>query len=115
MNSVDEGAELRRDVRRIGELLGQTLVRQEGNHLLELVESVRRAVKENKEQEVLDQITDEQRVQLVRAFSTYFNLANVVEQRHRSKLLKDKNQSTWTSRAVDRIIEAQKTRPELSK
>ena len=41
-----DDAALRSDVRRLGDLLGQTLVRQEGPELLALVEEVRKAVRE---------------------------------------------------------------------
>ncbi|MTA86891.1 MAG: phosphoenolpyruvate carboxylase, partial [Actinobacteria bacterium] len=82
-----DDAGLRSDVRRLADLLGQTLVRQEGPELLELVEAVRKSVREGSSEEVLANITDEESVQLARAFSTYFNLANVAEQIHRARVL----------------------------
>jgi phosphoenolpyruvate carboxylase len=70
MTNQDEA--LRADVRRLGDLLGQTLVRQEGQELLDLVESVRKAVREGSGAEVLKDLSVEDSIQLVRAFSTYF-------------------------------------------
>ncbi len=105
---ANDDANLRSDVRRLGDLLGQSLVRQEGPELLELVEKVRKAVRDNGEDELLERITDDQAVDLVRAFSTYFHLANVAEQVHRSRVLAEarRDGKSWLSQAVDKIIEA---------
>jgi phosphoenolpyruvate carboxylase len=103
MNS--DNSALRNDVRKLGDLLGETLVRQEGSELLNLVESVRLAVREGKTEEVLTNLSVEKTASLVRAFSTYFNLANVAEQVDRVKVLaKEKNSSGgWISQAVTNI------------
>ena len=101
-------ATLRSDVRRLGDLLGQSLVRQEGEELLDLVESVRKSVREGGGVEILEKLSVEESVQLVRAFSTYFNLANVAEQVHRSRILAEvRNEGgSWLTRAVDKIEDA---------
>lgn len=107
--AADE-AGLRSDVRRLGDLLGQTLVRQEGPELLALVEDVRKAVKEGNGDEILAGLSVEDSVQLVRAFSTYFHLANVAEQVHRARVLAQARATggSWLARAVDRIESALK-------
>ena len=103
-----DDAGLRSDVRRLADLLGQTLVRQEGPELLELVEAVRKSVRKGSGEEVLANITDAESVQLARAFSTYLNLANVAEQIHRARVLSHSRATggSWLVRAVDRIEEA---------
>lgn len=100
-----DDAGLRSDVRRLGDLLGQTLVRQEGPELLVLVEKVRKAIREGDGVELLASLSVEDSVELVRAFSTYFHLANVAEQVHRSRVLADSRAEggSWIARAVDKI------------
>jgi len=100
---------LRADVRKLGDLLGESLVRQEGQELLELVEAVRKAVKDGGGDDLLSTLSIEQSVQLVRAFSTYFNLANVAEQVHRARVLADARAQggSWMAKAVDKIAAAQ--------
>jgi phosphoenolpyruvate carboxylase len=109
-NAPHDDAELRSDVRKLGDLLGQSLVRQEGVELLELVEAVRGAVREGGGQELLVNLSVEEEVQLVRAFSTYFHLANVAEQVHRSRIIAQSRaqNGSWISQTVEKIIEAQK-------
>lgn len=108
---------LRSDVRKLGELLGETLVRQEGPELLALVESVRMAVRAGGGEEILASLSVDDSVQLVRAFSTYFHLANVAEQVHRARVLQEERDASgsWITRAVDRIEEVQQSSKELGK
>jgi phosphoenolpyruvate carboxylase len=89
--------------------LGESLVRQEGQELLELVEAVRKAGKDGGGDDLLSKLSIEQSVQLVRAFSTYFNLANVAEQVHRARVLADARAQggSWMAKAVDKIAAAQ--------
>jgi phosphoenolpyruvate carboxylase len=117
---AEDDASLRSDVRQLGDLLGQTLVRQEGSELLDLVEQVRKSVREGSGEEILANLSVEDSVQLVRAFSTYFHLANVAEQVHRARVLADARATggSWMARAVDRIevaLKAQTPGHELSK
>jgi phosphoenolpyruvate carboxylase len=108
---VDESASLRGDVRRLGDLLGQSLVRHDGQALLDLVESVRKSVREGSGEEILKSLTTDEKVKLVRAFNVYFNLANVAEQVHRSRVLAEARNKggSWLSRAVDNVEESAKT------
>jgi phosphoenolpyruvate carboxylase len=87
-------AALRADIRRLGNQLGGTLVRQAGPELLDQVERVRTLARQlrrgHEHRAVADQLTEMLRdvpvltaIQLVRAFTTYFHLANVAEQVHR--------------------------------
>ena len=117
MSSSTENTSLRNDVRKLADLLGQTLARQEGEELLSLVEAVRLSVREGKQDEVLGKLTDAQTVSLVRAFSNYFNLANVAEQVDRTKVLAEQRKTigSWISRTVDRILKVQEATKDFDK
>ncbi len=88
---------MRADIRRLGGMLGDTLVRQAGPDLLDLVERVRRLARQSCEEaggsrtdelaELLSRVDVPTAVMLARAFSTFFQLANVAEQLHRSREL----------------------------
>ncbi len=113
----DSHAPLRRDIRALAALLGQTLVRQEGPDLLALIERVRHLIRNDREAaaELLAGLDPTGATPLARAFTTYFYLANVAEQVHRGRELTAirAEQGTWLSQAVDRIEAEGHTREQV--
>jgi phosphoenolpyruvate carboxylase len=104
-----DNAALRADIRRLGDLLGETLVRQEGQELLDLVEEVRALTRTEgaAAAALLEKTELETAAKLVRAFSTYFHLANVSEQVHRGRQLAEQRarEGSQLSRTADRLAE----------
>ena len=89
-------APLRRDVRLLGDLLGQVLVEQEDESLLADVEHVRALARAAREGAPHDELRDavaalplERQASVLRAFGLYFQLANVAEQHHRVRRLRE--------------------------
>src|SRR5260370_7730840 len=89
-------APLRRDVRLLGDLLGQVLVEQEDESLLADVEHVRALARSAREGAPHDDLAAavavlplERQASVLRAFALYFQLANVAEQQHRIRRRRD--------------------------
>jgi phosphoenolpyruvate carboxylase len=111
-NTSDDA--LRADIRRLGNQLGDALVRQHGPALLELVEQVRALGKSSRRggsteaaaqlDHLLGALPIEEVIPLVRAFTAYFYLANVAEQVHRIDQLPMDN--LGLSATIDRVLEA---------
>jgi phosphoenolpyruvate carboxylase len=109
--ALDDQAALRADVRRLGNLLGESLVRQEGPGLLELVERVRHLSRSDDAQDklalaaLLEGVDLETAARLVRAFGTYFHLANVTEQVHRARAMREERRlkGGWLAQAAERV------------
>jgi phosphoenolpyruvate carboxylase len=89
--SEAEHSALRADIRRLSTLLGRTVAAQHGDDVLDLVEQVRRLVREAPERgdtEIRDLLADLDpgtAAILGRAFATYFHLANLADQLHRAR------------------------------
>lgn len=109
--SAEADAALRSDIRRLGTLLGEALVRQEGQELLDLVEEVRALVRTDSAAAVaerLGQLDTSTGIKLGRAFSTYFHLANITEQVHRARELRAARAATggWLRQTAELIRDA---------
>lgn len=106
----ESNSALRADIRRLGDLLGETLVRQDGPELLELVERVRALTRSDGEAaaDLLGRTDLVTAAKLVRAFSTYFHLANVAEQVHRGRELRERRAAEGgeLSRSADMLKDA---------
>jgi phosphoenolpyruvate carboxylase len=112
-----EDAALRADIRRMGDMLGETLRTLWGDDLFELVEYVRvatRSFRDSPDSELCEELftkLDESSLwlvtRLVRAFTSYFHLANVAEQHHRIEFKGVAGaRREWLEEAFDRIREA---------
>jgi len=107
---------LRTDIRRLGAQLGEALVRQHDQGLLDSVEQVRALGKSARRdgaaelRDFLGDLPGDDVIPLVRAFTTYFHLANVCEQVHRMEMMAPDDR--YLRATVDRILEA-KVDPEL--
>ncbi|MHB2016875.1 MAG: phosphoenolpyruvate carboxylase [Candidatus Xenobia bacterium] len=89
---TDPHAPLRRDVRLLGQLLGEILQEQEGQPLFERVEEVRNLSKRARRGDVeaaetlsgvLSRLPIEEAGRVARAFAHFLALANIAEQHHR--------------------------------
>src|SRR6476661_6626998 len=99
---------LRADVRLVTSMLGEALVRSEGQDLLDLVEKVRAHAKSD----TLDDLPETDlatSARLAHAFTAYFHLANVTEQVHRGRALLRAQEADggWLERTFRRIGESE--------
>jgi phosphoenolpyruvate carboxylase len=88
----DKDAPLAEDIRLLGRLLGDTIRAYEGEFTFDLIETIRRLAVASRRLEdvasrrslaqILDALTDDQAVLVVRAFSYFSLLANIAEDRH---------------------------------
>ncbi|MEJ5915591.1 phosphoenolpyruvate carboxylase [Pseudokineococcus sp. 1T1Z-3] len=109
VSSDEAHTQLRASVRHLAALLGEALERHEGPELLELVERVRHLARRPDEgaelSRVLADVDDRTAIVLARAFTAYFQLANITEQLHRARELATRP-GAGLALTVPRIAEA---------
>ncbi len=94
----DKDQSLRDDVRSLGTMLGNLIKEQDGEELFELVENARlRAIRRREDNEVpgeelaklVENLSPEVALELIRSFSTYFQMVNTAEKVHRIRRRRD--------------------------
>ena len=113
---TSSGPTIRSDIRLLGELLGKTLVDQEGSAHYDLEEQIRRLSKARRKgdesagaelNELLHRIAEDPEAvcTILKAFTTWFYLVNVAEVRQRVRVLRDRRHAAEESgEAMDESI-----------
>ena len=87
LSALTAAPALREDIRRLGDLLGEALIRQEGTATYQTVERIRSSSRDDPDAAaaLIDALPLDEATTLARAFSLYFHLANIAEQVHCSR------------------------------
>ncbi len=95
---------LSREIKLLGSLLGQVIAEQAGEEILALVERVRKltidirknpsATRQRGLRAILEELSIEQIEALIKAFSLYFHLTNLAEEKHRVRRVRKRARTT---------------------
>jgi phosphoenolpyruvate carboxylase len=98
MPSLAKTRPLRRNIRMLGNLLGEVIAEQEGQDVFDLEEEIRSRTKNLRRRpstsirrqlhELIRRMTPAMMIPILRAFATYFQLVNTAEQHHRVQRLR---------------------------
>jgi phosphoenolpyruvate carboxylase len=93
------------EIRKLGHILGETIVRLEGKAILDLEEKLRLLAKSSRggdakaEQDLraaVQQLTVPEAARMTMAFTVYFELVNLAEETHRVRLLRHRRRAQYT-------------------
>ncbi len=109
----DLHAPLRDNVRLLGQLLGETIRRDQGPEFFDKLETIRQASKAARSGEgsrqllfdALEQLSEEELVPMSRAFSQFLNLANLAEEYHRVRRRRSLVVSKPDPHALNQVLE----------
>ncbi len=107
---------LSREIKLLGSLLGQVIAEQAGEDLLHLVERVRKLTMEIRAtgsvtrqrglRTILESLSEAQVEDLIRAFSLYFHLTNLAEEKHRVRRVRKRARTASAGGPEGSIAEA---------
>lgn len=99
LRTNDSNLPLRRDVKLLGNMLGEVLKNHGGSELFDTVENIRHMTKSLRTRydektylalkQEISNLSGPMRIQVIRAFSMYFHLINAAEQNHRIRRRRD--------------------------
>jgi phosphoenolpyruvate carboxylase len=104
---------LSRDIKLLGGLLGQIIEEQHGAEALALVETIRLLARDRRAGdpaaaaqliETIQQTTFEQKRILIKAFSNFFQLINIAEDRQRIRVLREREAAGTLKETIDSAI-----------
>ena len=116
----DTSLPLRKEVKMLGNILGEILIYQGGNELFDTVERIRimcKSLRLHVEDETYHELKREiaslspdMRMQVIRAFSVYFHLINAAEQNHRIRRRRDYQLNTDNEQpgSIEQAIQSMK-------
>jgi phosphoenolpyruvate carboxylase len=106
-------APLSADIKLLGNMLGTIIREQQGEAIFELVEDVRAAAKDRRQEEpgaaqtlqkLIQDTTLDQKRMLTKAFSNYLQLINIAEEQHRIRTLRRREIERGVSESTTRAI-----------
>ncbi len=107
---------LRRDVRLLGNVLGQVIREQEGREVFDLEERIRLLAKQWRSQgdeatfrelaEICESLSPDMAWPILKAFTTYFHLVNLAEEHHRVRVLRQREAQSRGEPLPDSVAEA---------
>ncbi|MGB7342049.1 MAG: phosphoenolpyruvate carboxylase [Phototrophicaceae bacterium] len=114
MDTLTEGMSLQsRDIRLLGNLLGQIIQEQHGDAAFRLVEDVRKTAKARRRnipdasaklEALINATTLEEKQILTKAFANYFQLTNIAEDQQRIRVLREREQANRLRESIPSAI-----------
>jgi phosphoenolpyruvate carboxylase len=106
--------DLQRDIRQLGEMLGETIETQHSSEAFDLVETFRRDSIDRREDDGpikplradISRLDASQSLVVARAFTTYFELINLAEERERVRALREQTQAGVPNDGIEEAIDA---------
>lgn len=112
-NNTQPTTPLSADIHRLGNLLGEIITEQHGESALQLVEKVRLAAKNRRQNDehaaqvlvetINTQNLDQKRI-LIKAFSNYFQLINIAEDQERIRVLRQREKAKKQTESIEEAI-----------